>query len=568
MIKHRPAPKPPEFSTGEAALLRNPDIRFWAERIAADPDAKPVGLAREELAYAYRLAAGRPRTSKAYDHAYERALRALTPSMSAPRIDDAYLALCQRYELPEMQQFWAEWQPERSRYARGPKPNVATAKACFSLLGMTGTSAFVDDAYAALAGGGRLLEMFETLERLASGKAAPSLPGFGSPPAQLRLAGKSSVYRQLEALAEPCITLARATRINLLRSLRDDYFPRIGRHAMIDGSDIPAWARQRGAASGDVLREAELRAHAPEAGFRIYERTNKGKMPVDGTVSKGALKARVVKAWRGYYKVTICDSDSGGLPLVTNVFDASRDEAPALIGLLQDLYALWPDVGVIDIAGDSAWDEDWACQTCLQNYGIHPIFRFHNDRGRKIISPEHSRDGSVKALTGRGQLVCAAHGNVLAHRGLEGNVRTGLAPGEPNPRTLRVRGECRDGCGRLGLKCDADWSKLLHHPHFGSDGPGLDLFAYRQARLHALNDIESYHNRLKAGHKLGTEGPDRTRLRDLSIVTALMELADLAMVAAQVWDVRNESGVRLDLVTGGKSRAGAMRAVSGARDAA
>jgi hypothetical protein len=150
-------------------------------------------------------------------------------------------------------------------------------------------------------------------------------------------------------------------------------------------------------------------------------------------------------------------------------------------------------------------------------------------------------------LSARGQLICAMHGNRLIHMGLEGIKRDELRPGDAQGGTLRVRGYCADGCGRLGLNTAADPRHLLQHPHFNDEGPRMHLHAYRQARLHRLNLIESYHNRLKAGFKLGTEGPDRTRIRDLQVVAALTELADLFMVAAAAWDVRSQLGIPMHL---------------------
>jgi hypothetical protein len=235
----------------------------------------------------------------------------------------------------------------------------------------------------------------------------------------------------------------------------------------------------------------------------------------------------------------------------------------ALPSLLADHYREWrkldPTYALMDIAGDSAWDENWACECCLMDYGVHPIFRLHNERGYQAVSDKYSRDGSVAGITSKGQLVCAAHGAQLTHLGLEGIKRDGLEPGQRQPGTPRVRGACPHGCGKLGLKINADHSKLLHHPHFDDGGRRSHLHAYRDARLHTLNLIESYHNRLKSGFKLGTEGPDRTRLRDLEVVTALIELADLFMVAATVWDVRNQLGIPMQLAVPAISRAEAMR---------
>jgi hypothetical protein len=49
-----------------------------------------------------------------------------------------------------------------------------------------------------------------------------------------------------------------------------------------------------------------------------------------------------------------------GLPLVWTLIDAAEDEAQALVPLLRDLHELWPTIDADVIAGDSAYDEDWA----------------------------------------------------------------------------------------------------------------------------------------------------------------------------------------------------------------
>jgi hypothetical protein len=553
-IIHRPAPMPPEFATPDEQLRRRPRVLFWINALRVDPEAKPFDLDAEELAFVMRTVSGR--RDRRFEAAYRGALRDISPHLAAPEITNWHRALPLVFGLPEMQQFWAAVQldlPSRvpGQQRRGPKPTISTAKAAVCLLATGETGAFLEDAYWALEGSHDLREMFETLDRIAQERAEPSLPGLGAMPIGLQLSSYPTVDRQLPLLAEPIIAAARRTRIRLLHSLREMY-PLIGRRLMIDGCDVPAWVPQRAARRGDAAAEAQLRAFAPDAGFRAYARRAGRKVPVTEAHSAPALlRNDIAKAWRGYYKVTITDVDSGGLPHVTLVFDAADDEAPALVGLLETLYREWreldPFFAVDDIAGDSAWHEDWACELCLRQYGIHPIFRYYEQGGQRMVSEEYSRDGSVKALTAKGQLICSAHGNRLTHLGLEGVSRGELEPGQLQSGTLRVRAHCPDGCGRLGLSTQASPRHLLQHPHFDDGGTRQHLHAYRQARLDRLNLQESYHNRLKSGFKLGTEGPDRTRIRDLRVVTALMELADLFMVAAAVWDVRSQHRIPMHL---------------------
>lgn len=332
----------------------------------------------------------------------------------------------------------------------------------------------------------------------------PTLPGLGPAPKELDLGSYKSVDRHLPALAESCVAAAQGARIELLRSLRD-YHPDVGKRLMIDGTDIPAWARQRAARGSDPVADLAFRKHTPDAGFRAYIRANGHKLPVqDSHSARQALRMQIAKSWRGYYKVVIADQESNGLPIVLSVFDAATDEAPSLVPLLSDLHRLWPDIEAADIAGDSAWDEDWACRVCEVDYGIHPIFRLHDTGGTRKLGPEHSRDLSVGAIAADGQLVCSAHGSLLRHAGLDRPSRAGMNPGDSTPEgKFRIRAECRDGCGKLGLKASTDWSLLCHYPHHRDGRPELN--AYREARLNTLGDIESCFQRFKSGRKLGTE---------------------------------------------------------------
>jgi hypothetical protein len=538
-------------------MARDPRVKKWVKRLKGDPEAIPNDLSREELAFVMREVSGR-RVASEYDRRYEQAMRDTMPRLAAPVMNDPHADLALMLGLPEMQQFWAAWEPERSPYARGPRPKVSAAKAALCLMGMTGTSAHLDDAVNALRRDNQLLEAFETLDRIASGRAIPCLPGLGASPARLDVPSYATVHRHLSGLAESCIREARRTRIALIRSLRE-YYPEIGKRLMIDGTAVPAWVRQRGAKNGDPELDDRLRGRCPEAGFRAYAHRGHKKVEVRSDAGMAsAVRNQIIKAWRGYHGVFITDQASGALPLTLSVFDCSTDEAQALIPLLADLHELWPDIDAHDIAGDGAWDEDWACRLCEVDYGIHPIFRQQDRPALKVIGSEHSRDGSVSAITAEGELVCARHDRALSHVGLDRPKRDGLHPGQSSDeRQFRLRAQCDAGCGRVGVKAAADWSRLTHHPHHADGRP--DLAAYRSVRLHTLSEHESCNQRLKTGRKLGTQGSDRTRITDLAVVTALFELAALSMAAATVWDVRNQLGVPMHLALPTPSPATATR---------
>jgi hypothetical protein len=238
------------------------------------------------------------------------------------------------------------------------------------------------------------------------------------------------------------------------------------------------------------------------------------------------------------------------------MFDASEDEAPAIIPLLSTLHQQWYDLrsakhmhgelGVDELVGDSAWDEDESCRLCLVDYGIDPIFRLHDPRGRALVKGD-TRDGQIKRITGDGRLVCL-HGKELRHGGLvrPDRAKLGLRPGQSaSENEFRLRAGIPNpcGCGKVSVPVQLDWSGLLHHPHHGHGRE--DLYAHRQAALDTLQQIESGFNRLKTGRKVFNGGEERTRLLELTSVHALAELAALAETAMVVIDQRRRHGTPL-----------------------
>lgn len=230
--------------------------------------------------------------------------------------------------------------------------------------------------------------------------------------------------------------------------------------------------------------------------------------------------------------------------------DASRDEASAIIPLMSDLARLWgEDFAPELIAGDSAWDEDNWCRMLEVEYGIHPVFRLHHADRRPDVS-KHSRDGTVAAITPSGRLVCAAHRQALPMVGAETARRVDgagdrLRPGKTSDESaFRIRAECSKGCGRLGLKMQADWSRLTYYPHHGHGAGAIQWrYAMRQAMLVRLNGMEGIWQRLQSGKKVGTDDADRTRLRDKAAHDVIVDMAMLSMTAAMVADARREKGV-------------------------
>lgn len=203
--------------------------------------------------------------------------------------------------------------------------------------------------------------------------------------------------------------------------------------------------------------------------------------------------------------------------------------------LLSLLHQLWPDIGVREIAGDSAWDEDAWCKLCELHSGIHPIFRLHPSSGRKLFDrAELGPDATMLGIGGKGEIICA-HGQYLDYHSAETPPRPdSLTPGRPHqgiPR-FRTRGVCTHGtavqpaCGKVSLRMDLDWSRAAFFPHHGN-GHAV-RYAHREAMLTRLNQVESFFNHLRTGLKLATRGDDRNRILDKDVQEALVTLGCVA----------------------------------------
>jgi hypothetical protein len=559
-MKSRQDPKSPVF---DRRLHTDPAFKRqferWAQRMTGEEDFRPADLSDEyyDFIRSQILLArgGRPAQS-----AYEKARADLTPVLTAPQNDTPLADLALIWGLPEMQQLWADWKLELPASdggkRRGPVPNAAGVKAVLAVLAMTGISTHVQDALAILHGNTDLREMFASLERLADGRARPSLPGLGAAPAQIEVPSYATVCRLIGQFAPQTISKASLARTRLLLSLRD-YHPTVGQRWMIDGSDCPAWVPQKGARGGrGTDRDLQLRGRCPDAGFRAYMRKNAGPgghAPIQSTdAALPAVRAHIIKSWRGYFLVALVDQATGQMGPLT-LIDASTDEAPAIVPLLSRLHQhghdLKIEIGAREIFGDSAWDEDPWCRVCLADYGIHPIFHHRSKTAKsRIIEPHELRDATIKKITGDGRLVCRQHDKQLNHGGLTMPSRAELRPGQASdPRAFRYRAAAENpcGCGKLSVPAELDFSKLLHHPHNPSGRP--DLYAYRKAATDSLQAMESAFNRIKTGREVSTDGPARTRLVDKDSVQAIIELAALSQTALTVVDQRLRRGTPLSL---------------------
>ena len=418
------------------------------------------------------------------------------------------------------------------------------AKALMATMGMGGISAHVDDNYAELNGNDKLWSLFERLE--------------GQAPK--RLYSWQHLCKQLPKIADGSLVMA--TNIEMIKALAALHPGKgIGERLLIDGMGFPAWCEQK--PKGKTERQEQWRRRrCPEAGARAIQRGRRHKRDVTST---DRAKQFMVSGdfWRGYYLVAIADQATG-LPLVWMVQDAALDEAAALVPLLSRLYRLWPDCPAKVIAGDSAWDEKTWCRLCELDYGIHPIFRWHDGRGEKVDVEGFSRKEKVVARTNKGQLICATHRNVLEFKGTEVPARTGLYPGQTNSKEgeFRVRATCPDGCGHLSLRMKADWRRLTHYPHFDQGGPAPHRYAYREAMLTRLNGVEAIWERLQVGRHLGNEGGNRTRVKDKAAHETIVSLALLSMTAATLADQRERAGISFPAPGSGASQPAVPSAAS------
>jgi hypothetical protein len=530
-LKSRQAPRPINFRRPlEKKLRYDPQVIKWTQRLMGDRSARPDQLSEEQLAWiGLELMKTRADFTPAEGDLYLKAMADTTPILAAPRLERAKLHedLALIWSQKEMRRLWADL--EGPVGLRGPKTDYFTAKALMAVMGTAGISAHADDNFAELHAG--LGGVFAALD--------------GGP---RELGSYQSALRNMPRLADTIRVIS--ANVRMVAALADLLPGRgIGERLLIDGMGTPAWVRQVGKGKTDK-QEAFRRRNNPHAGARAYMHTAGGKRDVSSG-DKGEKVLSIGKFWRGYYTVVIADQVTG-LPLVWTVHDASMDEARAIVPLLSLLFGLWPDCPAKTIAGDSAWDENEWCRLCEVDYGIHPIFRRHPNIAPPPVA-NFSRDGTVSAITAEGRLICSRHGRELDFSGAQVSGRNGLVPGKTsNESGFRVRGTCKAGCGQLGLGMKADWNLVTFYPHYSSGtGAGAQRFAMREALLTRLNQMEGIFERVQIGRKLGTDGADRTRIRDLGAHEMLLGLGFASMTAATLADQRRQLGVHVDVLDPG-----------------
>jgi hypothetical protein len=549
-VKHREPPSRIHAGRLPRRLQYDPQVRKWCKRLQGDPDAKPTDVSDEQLAFL--TCEMLKRRGEEFDATlYEQAVADLTPVVSAPLIEDPLGDLRHVFAQRAMQNMWRECAIRGGK--RGPTPNWPGALAVLCLLAMTGRSTHINDSHDDLSQRPELQKLFARVHHAAMSEpaheehataGASGSAGVAVDVVDFSAPGYSSALRIADQLAPKVSEAAMKANIEMAKELRK-LIPQTGKRLMIDGASIPAWVVQAsaGTSPNSEAREERFRKQAPDAGFRAYYRSKEGKRPIKpGDKLKNGLYNGRGKAWRGYSLVVI-SCQATGIPLVWTVIPANEDEAAAIVPLLSRLYELWPDIDAEVIGGDSAWDEDPWTRLCEVDYGLHPIFRLHDPRGRGLEAGE-SREGSVGSIDGAGRLLCAKHQKPLEFVGFDSPRRDDLRPGQSSSEgAFRIRAVCRHAphpCGNVGLRALCDWSSLTYFPHYRTGSP--QRHAYRLAYLTRLNGIEQLNNRYKAGLKLGTSGPDRNRIRDLRRHEAVISLGLTSLTAYMLTDQNIQAG--------------------------
>jgi hypothetical protein len=251
---------------------------------------------------------------------------------------------------------------------------------------------------------------------------------------------------------------------------------------------------------------------------------------------------------RGYRLVVIVDLLTG-LPLVWVLWPGQADEAKALQYLLHLLLDSWPDLQVDALVADAAWDENWAVEWCLVNYGIPLIAHRHPS----YLSVEHSlgefESPHISKYRGDGTLYCRKHGVAMIRNGFEFAPRIvdgqPLLPGDPSNRggfRLRARCPVDPECGRPGLKMSHNFAALAPQPHSLVAG-ATDQHAFRLAMFARRNANETLHSAIQIGNKLGLSDAARTRTAKEPTLEALVSIALLQRSLFMLADQR----IRADL---------------------
>jgi hypothetical protein len=561
MLEWVPPPAPPQRNLSDAQFKGDVLVGAWRHRRGlpsqAHEDPSTLGLSQNALAYIVMEAERRRRSSKLLDSPLHEAMVELTPQLSQPHSKSEVESLGHVFAQPEMQSFWSAWKSARAKRARGPQASDSGAKAMACMLGMTKHSHGLS-AYGDLYEKQRVRQLFAGAE-LAAARAK------GEPdPDPLQLALYEGTMGRLKTVTRGADfrVLAMQTNAELFRALCELYPGRgFGERLLIDGCLFPAWCPQKGTGKDNPVLEAQRRRTTPHAGARHIQYTSTGKANLDPeTLMSAGSYVTSSNFARGYFYIAIIDQASGW-PLVSLVKDAAEDEADSLVPLLSDLYRYFDFIKPKLIAGDGAWDEEWAHRDCELFYGLAPVFR-HTERsaGTTLLPAGASQSNSVKGFTHEGQLACMEHNKAMPFESFVREPRGDLRPGqgahghpdsvefarelERRERGFRVRGlhnHQDSSAGHVSIQARLDWRRLNAYPRY-SEG-AEKLYAKRQALgMRLKNQMEGHFNRMQTGLCLATDGADRLRLQDWETVAALLQLGELRMNALSLAAERAHEG--------------------------
>jgi hypothetical protein len=565
MIRRDPPAKPPLEDVPER-LAKSHQMKVWVERLLDTPEDEVVDLDDLDPALLTHLTEElmKRRNIRVPTTQFRQYMRELTPVLSCPQFDDPSGDTRCMFALGAMQEFWRSWTLHEaadddsrggSYGERGPNAMTRGVKATLLTMSSPGSTSLVKHAHRTLTNDRALMDVYSDLMWQLHG--ADGDPQFSVP------AYKGGVARHwkplLGAARKPALR-ANIAIIKALRELDERRLPpgqksRIGRGLLTDGTMIVAWAQQwapaRSLSDAERARmEEELRRWAPDATFRAYsQRSDGSKIEIEEDPNlAGSVRRNSSKHWRGFLLCAIVDQATG-LPLVWTLIRNREYEGVALLTMLAELHELWPDLDAEWIAGDGLYDDDDLARICVQNYGIHPIFR-HNTRNSAKLG--RAADGKLfDQLDKAGRAICRRHKAPMHYVEYTGPKRDGLRPGQASPPgAIDMRIKCvtdhratggRGPCGhRIRIDVSGDWSRLVKYPHHADGHPRR--YAFRKAVEQRLNGVESAWAALKGGHGLGVGGAARPRIRDMPVYEGSISLAFLQRAALTLWDQLDRNG--------------------------
>lgn len=513
-------------------VTRAIDARVAAIK-AGEPEPKLLGFDEQELTHI--LQQTEIRVKRQVDERFLlQAMKHTRPLAVLPRVRGHLDQLTMIFAVPTMLAWWASWTGVAGK--RGGRAGFGCARAVLALTAL-GCSTHVFRSH-------ERLEQSDTLQQFFAGLEQASAQHSNEPRGPFRLIAYKTVCHHFYRLVFPLFVgnfahAAMRHNVAMIKQLRAELGPQVGKRFAIDGSAIPAWVQQVGKRSPE--QEAVIRKNHPEAAARSYVYTSNGKEDVSSGARVGAS---LVRFWRGYTVLPLVELATGRA-VVWLVLAANINEHDAVSQLLDLLFELWPDCPIEVLVADSEYDVDETYGEC-ERRGIHlvAVRKPQHLRQTKKLEPKESK--AIATIDGLGIATCRRHEKKLRLAGYQLANRDGLKPGEPAKQgEFRVRFDCDHDapgappCGRLSLPMHLAWARLAYYPHHGT-GSASARYAERVALQGRRNACEQLFSSLKVSQRLGHKGGDRCRLRKPA-VDALISIAFLFKTALMLADVRRRA---------------------------